>query len=186
MVKDSYTSSSSTFASDTVAQSNRLNFIGTMATETSSTLLSPEAFLKVYIPPRCSSVDSPIVSLWPKSDRPDSQQLCLWRWPAHHTQSYDDLDMLFRRYWYHTVPDDLPTIRMWAIFYTSTSSDSCSLTWRESNFGFKYIEPTIQLINNEFLRDEAPALWRETDSNNSGKPDTVSSWPLFDHAYYTL
>ena len=100
------------FTSDTVVHSNRLNFIGTMATETSSTLLSPEAFLKMYIPPSCPSVNSPIVSLRPKSDLPDSQQLCLWKWPARHTQGHDMLDRLFRRYRYHTIPDDSPSIRM--------------------------------------------------------------------------
>ncbi|ETW77206.1 hypothetical protein HETIRDRAFT_479787, partial [Heterobasidion irregulare TC 32-1] len=121
-----------------------------MATETSSTLLSPEAFLKVYIPPRCPSVNSPIVSLRPKSDRPDSQQLCLWKWPARHAQGHDKLDKLFRRYRYHTIPDDSPSIRM------------------DSGFDVKYIEPTIQLINNEFLTDEAPSLRCEIDSINLG------------------
>ena len=81
--------------------------VSTMAAESSSNMLSPEAFLKLDIPPRCPSVNSPIVSPRPKSDRPDSQQLCLWKWPARHIQGHDKLDKLFRRYRYHTVPDDL-------------------------------------------------------------------------------
>ncbi|ETW77208.1 hypothetical protein HETIRDRAFT_174152 [Heterobasidion irregulare TC 32-1] len=119
-----------------------------MRAKTPTTLLSPEAFLKFRICPKTNT--SSCTPQSSKSRYVDSLEplVCLRRWPAHRRNEESMFDDFLRRYRLHKIPIDP----------FSTQS--------HGSFTAKYIEPTIQLINNEFLVDESPTLRCEVDAGH--------------------